>query len=139
MTTNEDAINAWLSGENRGSQSEPTEADEAAFAGGYFRVRWGEEVVTAWTGMRNASPLQAARFLKGQNPEGETRFDKVLPDDKDVLLLAGVFEAEAKVNPAHRSLRDWLDVAQQLGLTVNQDMAAIVRVAARGSSRRKRI
>ncbi len=131
MTTNEDAINAWLNEENSGSQSESTEADEAEFALGYFRVRWGEEVVVAWAGMPDVSPLAAARFLKGQNPEGETtQFGDTLPDGRDVLRLAGVFEAVAKVNPAHRSLRDWLDVAQQRGLTVNRDMAAIVRVAA---------
>ncbi len=130
MTTKKVAIDAQPQGLNEGGRPESTEADEAAFSGGYFRVRWGEDAVTAWTCRRGVSPLEAARFLKGQNPEGETRFDKVLPDDKDVLLLAGVFEDEAVSSPARRSLRDWLDVAQQRGLTVNQDMAAIVRVVA---------
>ncbi len=132
MTTKKVAIDAQPQGLNEGGRPESTEADEAAFSGGYFCARWGEDVVTAWTGMRNASPLEAARFLNGQNPEGaETQFGNARPDGADVLRMAGVFKAEEKVNPAHRALRDWLDVAQQRGLTVNQGAAAIVRVAAR--------
>lgn len=108
-----------------------TPEGEAAFVAGYHGARGID--MPRWARRLSTTPIQAARFLSGKNPDGEkTKFGDALQDDASVSLLAGDFEDEAAANPAVRRMLDWVQVARKRQIAIDDGMASIATAHAPG-------
>ncbi|HQQ70095.1 MAG TPA: hypothetical protein PLL92_07270 [Alicycliphilus sp.] len=127
---NHDAIDAWLN-EPRAESPPSTPESDAAFVGGYYKARVCDP--QPWVNMTDVAPLRAARFLSFKHPDGEkAQFGNVLQDDASVELLAWNFEREVAANPAPRTMLDWLQVARERKVAVDEGMANFVMVNSPG-------
>lgn len=82
-----------------------TEEQMTDFAIGFYTTRLNLEY---WYGMNSVLPLEAAKLLSNENPQGSSAH----ACSTEVQMLARVFEDHSAVHPARRTLLDWVHVAQ---------------------------
>lgn len=94
---------------------------EAAFFEGFYSDSFD---LHQWASMSNVTPSEAAQFLNGKNP-------LQAPDDAKTQMLARVFEDVNRLNPANRTMLDWLAVARSRGADYDEGAANFVEVNTR--------
>ncbi len=100
----------------------PDDAEqEAAFFEGFYS---GHFDLHQWVCLGSVTPNEAAQFLNGKNP-------LQAPDDAKALMLARDFADVSKLNPANRTMLDWLGVARSRGADFNKGAASFVEVNTR--------
>lgn len=77
-----------------------------------------------WASMSSVKPNEAAQFLNGKNP-------LQAPDDAKAQMLARVFEDANRLNPANRTMLDWLGIARSRCADYDEGAANFVEVSTR--------